>query len=96
MYTLLHLEHCTHEPSVDVVVYYDNSKDRFFVTSTEKDSGCYVVKRSELLGELFKYENEIISEILSGIPENDEFMVLLTNVARNSIALIYESNRLMY
>lgn len=96
MYTLLHVEHNTCEPSVDVVVYYDNSNNRFFVTSTEKDSGCYVVKRSELIGKTFKYENEIVNEILSGIPENDEFVVLLTNAVRNSIALIYESNRLMY
>ena len=96
MYTLLHSENTTSEPSVDVVVYYDNIKDRFFVTCTEKDSGCIVVKRNKLLGSNFKYENEIIEEILSGIPENDEFEVLFTNSARNSIALICESNRLMY
>lgn len=96
MYTLLHAENNTCEPCVDVVVYYDNTNDRFLVASTEKDSGCYVVKRPELLGNTFKYENEVIDGILSGIPENYDFVVLLTNAARNSIALIYESNRLMH
>ena len=96
MYTLLHAENNSCEPCVDLVVYYDNTNDRFFVTSTEKDSGCYVVNRSELIGITFKYENEIINGILAGIPESDEFVVLLTNAALNSISLIYESNRRMY
>ena len=95
MYTLLH-ENAQSEPSVDVVVYYDNNNDRFFVTCAEKGTGCYVVERGELIGSNYKYTNEIIGEILSGIPADEDFVVLLTNSSRNSIALVCEGNRLLY
>ena len=84
------------DSAVDVVVYYDNKENQFLVAFTDKESGCYSVNRNELFGDTFKYPSEVINEILYGIPEEDAPLVLITNVALNSIHLVCDGNRNMF
>lgn len=57
----------------DVVVDYDNEKNRFYVTFIAFNTG-YCVERSNLVSENFKYEDAIIREILSTIGDTLELV----------------------
>lgn len=93
-YTLLH-ENLQSDAAPNLVIYYDAQNELFLVGSTKEGFGGYSVTRGELVGNL-KYTSEVISEILSRIPENTDYIVELTNKACNSIALVCEANRLLY
>lgn len=75
----------------DVVVSYDNSRKRFYVTYVETNTG-YVVDRGELVSEDFKYTDSIISYILSGCETDVELDVCFTDKAENEVYMIWMAN----
>lgn len=94
-YTLMH-KNPQYQGAVDIVIYYDTTEKRFLVTSTDKGVGCYPVNREDLVGNSFKYFDQIIDEILCGLPEDLDHLVLCTNLACNAIALLNTENRLKF
>lgn len=75
----------------DVVVSYDNSLDRFYVTYVETNTG-YMVNRGDLVGEDFKYTDSIIAHILSGCDTDVELDVFFTPTAENEVHMIWMAN----
>ncbi len=77
----------------DIVVCYDNKSDRFYVTFIATNTG-YSVKRSELVGESFKYTDAITQEILRACETTDELdlTVVLTQKADNEVYMIWMGN----
>lgn len=80
----------------DVIIDY--AINRFFVGGTDKDAGGYVVERSTLVDEKYKYTCEIISGILSGIlnDADEDLSVCITDRASEAITLICEANRELF
>lgn len=79
----------------DIVVAYDINQEQFLVAYTESSSG-YIVNRGELVNDTSKYFSEVMDKILSDLPDTEDFLVLVTNIAQNSINLVCEANRLLY
>lgn len=75
----------------DVVVSYDNDKDRFCVHFISGNSG-YFIARGDLVENRFKYTSQIIDEILAGCETDEELSVLFTERASNEINLIWMAN----
>ena len=75
----------------DVIVNYDNVKDRFYVTFIATNTG-YVVERGELVSDLFKYTSTIEDEILSGCETDEELDIVFTSMAHNQVHLIWMAN----
>ena len=93
MVKLMH-ENPQFKDAVDVVVYYNNKERTFVVGSTDKGYGGYCVHRKDLLGKDFFYPEKIMDAIIPKLPEDEEHLVLFTNLARNAVALIVTENRL--
>ena len=79
----------------DVVVDYDINLEQFSVKTTETGSS-YIVNHGDLVGDTFKYSNEVFNKLLEKLPDSQDFVVLVTNSAQNSIHLVCEANRLLY
>ena len=79
------------EINPDVVVNYDNTNDRFYVTFVATNTG-YSVPRGNLVSELYKYQDTIIREILSGIDTEPELDVLFSGRADNEVHAIWIAN----
>ena len=79
----------------DVVVDYDINLEQFLVKTTETGSS-YIVNRGDLVSDVFKYSNEVFNKLLGSLPDSQDFVVLVTNSAENSIHLVCEANRLLY
>lgn len=100
-YTLLHNNPLIDAELVnpDVVVTYDNDKDRFNVTFVETGTG-YSVDRGDLVSGNFKYIDPIYREILSYCGDvstepwgsEDDINVIFTARATNEVHLIWMAN----
>ena len=92
-YTIIHnnplIDRTLYNP--DVIVTYDDDKDRFCVTFIATNTG-YFVDRGELVSEDFKYTNRIEEKILSGCETDEELNVVFTTRVHNQIHLIWMAN----
>lgn len=93
-YTLLY-ENPLATQAPDVVVKYDNTLDQFLVTFTNTGT-THIFSRGDFVGDIFKYSNEVFNKLLDNLPDSQDFVVLVTNSAQNSIHLVCEGNRLLY
>ena len=93
MVQLMH-ENPQFKNAVDVVVYYNTKEKIFVVGSTDKGCGGYYIHRNDLLGKDFCYPEKVMDAIIPKLSEDEEHIVLFTNLALNAVALIVTENRL--
>lgn len=103
-YTLMNDEIVFSEEEIsapDAVVYYDKGKSkgrrkdkaRFLIYFTETGSVEVVKRNNPNLYKNKKYLCDVIGELIPEAFAAEDFVILLTNAARNAISLICDGNR---
>ena len=90
-----------------VVVIYEGVSGTFIVKSTKsgveyfsahaQKVSDYSVRYADLVGECFKYGNEVINGILSRIPDtSDDIPVYFSDEANRAVCMVVSGNRELY